>query len=52
MMTEKTETIDFLYASALLLKLYKAKVISRKVYELAEQKCRERLCEQPKKLLN
>ena len=42
-MTEKSNNIDFLYASALLLKLYKAKVISREVYEKAEQKCRERL---------
>lgn len=42
-MTEKTETIAFLYASALLFKLYKAKVISYEVYERAKEKCRERL---------
>jgi len=41
-MTEQNNSIEFLYASAVLLKLYKANVISRKVYELAEQKCRER----------
>ena len=43
-MTENnTDTKEFLYASAILLKLYKAKVISREVYERAEKKCRERL---------
>ena len=42
--TNRAETKEFLYASAVLLKLYKARVISRKVYEIAEQKCRERLC--------
>jgi len=34
---------EVLYANALLHKLYAAKVISRKVFELAEQKCREKL---------
>lgn len=43
MMTEQISSIEFLYASAVLLKLYKAKVISREVYERAEKKCRERL---------
>jgi hypothetical protein len=42
-MTEKKSSIEFLYASAVLLKLYKAKVISREVYERAEQKCKKRL---------
>jgi hypothetical protein len=32
-----------LYAQAALFKLYKAKLITREVYELAERKCRERL---------
>ena len=40
---EQNNSIEFLYASAVLLKLYKAKVISREVYERAEKKCRERL---------
>jgi hypothetical protein len=44
MAIKQAETKEFLYASAVLLKLYKAKVISRKVYEIAEQKCREQLC--------
>lgn len=39
-----TDTKEFLYVSAVLLKLYKAKLISRKVYEIAEEKCRKRLC--------
>ena len=44
-MTESNiDTKEFLYASAVLLKLYKAKIISRKVYEIAEKKCKERLC--------
>jgi hypothetical protein len=42
-MVENKDTLEFLYARAVLLKLYKAKVISRKVYEIAERKCRERL---------
>lgn len=42
-MTEQNSNIEFLYASAVLLKLFKAKVISREVYERAEKKCRERL---------
>ena len=42
-MKEQKKSIEFLYASAVLLKLYKAKVISREVYERAEKKCRERL---------
>ncbi len=42
-MTEQKSSLEFLYASAVLLKLYKAKVISRAVYEIAEKKCRERL---------
>jgi len=41
---KKKDSIEFCYASALLLKLYKAKIISRRVYEIAEKKCRERLC--------
>jgi len=41
-MNEQSNSIEFLYASAVLLKLYKAKVISREVYERAEKKCRER----------
>lgn len=41
-----SETREFFYAMAMLLKLYKAKIISRIVYEAAEQKCRERLCAQ------
>ena len=43
-MTQENNSIEFLYASAVLLKLYKAKVISREVYERAEKKCREKLC--------
>ena len=43
MATEQNNSIDFLYASAVLLKLYKVKAISREVYERAEKKCRERL---------
>ena len=39
----RIETKEFHYAGAVLLKLYKAQIISRKVYEIAEQKCRERL---------
>ena len=39
----RNDTIGFGYANALLLKLYKAKIISRKVYEIAEQKCQERI---------
>jgi len=34
---------EILYATALLHKLYAAKVISRKVFELAALKCREKL---------
>ena|GEM_PF-6780028 len=34
---------EFLYATALLHKLYAAKIISRKVFELAALKCREKL---------
>jgi hypothetical protein len=37
------ETMELFYAIALLIKLYKARVISRVVYEIAEVKCRERL---------
>lgn len=43
MIMPNNETIEFLYACAVLLKLYKAKIISRKVYEIAEKKCREKL---------
>lgn len=43
MTMEQNNSIEFLYASAVLLKLYKARVISREVYERAEKKCRERL---------
>jgi hypothetical protein len=39
----KPDTLEFYYASGVLLKLYKAKVISRRVFEIAERKCRERL---------
>ena len=42
-MTTKSNNIEFLYASAVLLKLYKAKVISREVYEKALAKCENRL---------
>jgi hypothetical protein len=42
-MTEQSNSIEFLYASAVLLKLYKAKVISREVYERAVEKCGKRL---------
>lgn len=42
-MTGQKNSIEFLYATAVLLKLYKARVISREVYERAEKKCRERL---------
>ncbi len=40
----KADTTAFLYAEALLLKLYKARVISRRVFESAKEKCRVRLC--------
>ena len=43
-MINKNETIDYLYASALLMKLFKAQIISYKVFEIADGKCRERLC--------
>ena len=39
-----SETKEFFFAIAMLLKLYKARKISRTVYEMAEKKCRERLC--------
>jgi hypothetical protein len=40
----RADTTAFLYAEALLLKLYKARVISRRVFESAKEKCRGRLC--------
>jgi hypothetical protein len=45
-MTETTSSngnLEFLYATALLFKLYKAKLITREVLERAEKKCKERL---------
>lgn len=44
MMQTSNDTREFLYAEALLLKLYKARVISRQVFESAKEKCRKRLC--------
>lgn len=41
--TEQISSLEYMYATALLLKLYKAKIISREVYESAEKKCREKL---------
>lgn len=43
MATQTAETVEFNYANALLLKLYKARIISRSVYEIAKTKCSERL---------
>jgi hypothetical protein len=40
---EQKNSLEFMYAQALLMKLFKAKVITRAVYERAEQKCREKL---------
>jgi hypothetical protein len=39
----KADTTAFLYANAVLLRLYRARVISRKVYEIAKQKCAKKL---------
>lgn len=42
---KQDKSMKVLYAEALIFKLYKAKVISREVYERALVKCKERLSE-------
>ncbi len=42
-MKEKGENLNLLYANAMLLKLYRERIISLKVYELALEKCKNKL---------
>lgn len=42
-MAKQNNSIDFLYAAALLYKMYKSKMISREVYEQTLQRCEQKL---------